>query len=61
MEKLVEGAVTEALHDGGSEAIRLFVAACTERMAPLFVSLRAGAPGREADLDFYAESVRDLW
>ncbi|MFF7385307.1 hypothetical protein [Streptomyces griseoluteus] len=30
-------------------------------MAPLFVGLRAGAPGREADLDFYAESVRDLW
>jgi hypothetical protein len=61
VEKLVEGTVTEALHDGGSEAIRLYVAACTERMAPLFVGLRAGEPGREADLDFYAESVRDLW
>ncbi|MFB7864511.1 hypothetical protein [Streptomyces sp. NPDC056069] len=61
MEKLVEGAVTEALHGGGGEAIRLYVAACAERMAPLFVGLRAGDPGREADLDFYAESVRDLW
>ncbi|MGW2276279.1 hypothetical protein [Streptomyces yangpuensis] len=30
-------------------------------MAPLFVGLRAGTPGREADLDFYVESVRDLW
>ncbi|WP_329453569.1 hypothetical protein OG894_44365 (plasmid) [Streptomyces sp. NBC_01724] len=30
-------------------------------MAPLFVGLRAGAPGREADLDVDAESVRDLW
>ncbi|GHG06595.1 hypothetical protein [Streptomyces hydrogenans] len=61
MEKLVEGAVAEALYDGGGEAIRLYVAACAERMAPLFVGLRAGEPGREADLDFYAESVRDLW
>ncbi|MFE7842879.1 hypothetical protein ACFU53_44500 [Streptomyces sp. NPDC057474] len=61
METLVEGAVTEALRDGGDDAIRLYAAACAERMAPLFVGLRAGAPGREADLDFYAESVRDLW
>lgn len=61
MQKLVEGAVTEALCDGGGEAIRLYVAACAERMAPLFVGLRASDPGREADLDFYAESVRDLW
>lgn len=61
METLVEEAVAEALRDGGGEAIRLYVSACTERMSPLFVGLRAGAPGREADLDFYAESVRDLW
>ncbi|MFD7838848.1 hypothetical protein [Streptomyces sp. NPDC059761] len=61
MQKLVERAVTEALHDGGDEAIRLYVAACAERMAPLFVGLRAGEPGREADLDFYVKSVRDLW
>ncbi|WP_234432536.1 hypothetical protein [Streptomyces sp. NRRL S-378] len=61
MPKLVEGAVVEALREGGGEAIRLYVAACAERMAPLFVGLRAGALGREADLDFYAESVRDLW
>ncbi|MCQ4212581.1 hypothetical protein [Streptomyces longispororuber] len=61
MEALVEGAVTAALRDGGDETIRLYAAACAERMAPLFVGLRAGAPGREADLDFYAESVRDLW
>ncbi|GAA3475676.1 hypothetical protein GCM10018966_002020 [Streptomyces yanii] len=51
----------EVLRDGGSEAIRLYAAACTERMAPLFMGLRANTPGREADLDFYAESVRDLW
>ncbi|MFD4135244.1 hypothetical protein [Streptomyces goshikiensis] len=61
METLVEEAVTEALREEGGEAIRLYVSACTERMAPLFVSLRASAPGREADLDFYAECVRDLW
>ncbi|MFD9080662.1 hypothetical protein [Streptomyces erythrochromogenes] len=61
METLVQGAVAEALRSGGDEAIRLYVAACAERMAPLFVGLRAGEPGREADLDFYAESVRDLW
>ncbi|MBE1594560.1 MULTISPECIES: hypothetical protein [Streptomyces] len=58
---LVEGAVAQALRDRGGEAIRLYVSACTERMAPLFVGLRAGTPGREAELDFYAESVRDLW
>ncbi|WP_371613114.1 hypothetical protein [Streptomyces clavifer] len=61
MEKLVERAVVEALGDGGSEAIRLYVAAGTERMTPLFMGLRASTPGRESDLDFYAESVRDLW
>ncbi|MGW6976938.1 hypothetical protein [Streptomyces sp. NPDC054952] len=61
MQKLVERAVTETLHNGGEEAVRLYVAACAERMAPLFVGLRAGEPGREADLDFYVESVRDLW
>lgn len=62
METLVEEAVANALRrDGSSEAIRLYVSACTERMAPLFMGLRASAPGREADLDFYAESVRDLW
>lgn len=61
METLVEEAVTEALRDGGDEVIRLYAAACAERMAPLFVGLRAGTPGREADLDFYAESVRELW
>ncbi|MFK4066478.1 hypothetical protein [Streptomyces sp. NPDC029674] len=61
MEKLVERAVAETLRDGGGEAICLYVAACTERMAPLFMGLRANAPGRESDLDFYAETVRELW
>ncbi|WP_392957593.1 hypothetical protein [Streptomyces sp. LN245] len=61
MGKLVEEAVAEALRDGSGEAIRLYVAACAERMAPLFIGMRANALGREADLDFYAESVRDLW
>ncbi|MFD7262302.1 hypothetical protein [Streptomyces sp. NPDC059874] len=61
METLVEGAVAEALRGGGGEAIRLYVAACAERMAPLFVGLRVGVPGREADLDLYVDSVRDLW
>lgn len=61
MEKLVEGAIAEALHDRGGEAIRLYVAACTERMAPLFIGVRAKVPGRESDLDFYAAAVRDLW
>ncbi|WP_340374421.1 hypothetical protein U5640_04080 [Streptomyces sp. SS7] len=61
METLVEEAVAEALRGGGGEGIRLYVAACTERMAPLFVGLRADEPGREADMDLYAESVRDLW
>lgn len=61
METLVEGAVAEALHDGGGDAVRLYVAACAERMVPLFVGLRAGVPGREADLDLCVKSVRDLW
>ena len=61
METQVERSVAEALRDGGGEAIRLYVAACTERMAPLFMGLRANVPERELDRDFYAESVRDLW
>ncbi|WP_030932800.1 hypothetical protein [Streptomyces sp. NRRL B-24720] len=61
MQTLVEEALAESLRDGQGEAVRLYVAACAERMAPLFVVLRAGVPGREADLDLYVESVRDLW
>jgi hypothetical protein len=61
VETLVEGAVKEALRDRGGDVPRLYVAACAERMAPLFVGLRAGIPGREADLDVYMESVSDLW
>jgi hypothetical protein len=61
MQTLVEGAVAEALRDSGGEVIRLYVAACAERMAPLFIGLRAGVPGREADLGFCVRSVRDLW
>ncbi|MFJ6632618.1 hypothetical protein ACIQMR_14680 [Streptomyces sp. NPDC091376] len=61
MEKLVEESVAETLRCAGGEAVRLYVAACAERMAPLFVGLRAGAVGREADLDLYVGAVRDLW
>ncbi|MFI0020049.1 hypothetical protein [Streptomyces griseus] len=61
MQTLEERAVAEALRDSGGEAIRLYVAACSERMVPLFIGLRAGVPGREADLDFCVWSVRDLW
>lgn len=57
----MEETVVEALHAGGDEAIRLYVVACAERMAPLFIGLRTGETGREADLDFYVESVGGLW
>ncbi|MEU0229277.1 hypothetical protein ABZ177_33705 [Streptomyces sp. NPDC006284] len=36
METLVEGAVEETLRNGRGEAVRLYVATCAERMAPLF-------------------------
>lgn len=58
---LVEETVAETLRCAGGETVRLYVAACVERMAPLFVGLRAGAEGREADLDLYVGAVRDLW
>lgn len=61
VETLVDEAVSETLRGGNGMTIRLYVAACAERMAPLFVGLRVGEAGREADVDFYAESVRDLW
>ncbi|MGM0353563.1 hypothetical protein [Streptomyces sp. ECR3] len=61
MGTLVEGAVEQALRDGRGLAVRLYVAACAERMAPLFVGLRAGEPGRAADVDLYVESVSNLW
>ncbi|MFG2715111.1 hypothetical protein ACGFX2_31800 [Streptomyces goshikiensis] len=60
MRKLVAESVAEALHCAGDETVRLYVAGCVERMAPLFVGLRAGV-GREADLDFYVESGHGLW
>ncbi|MER7810386.1 hypothetical protein [Streptomyces sp900116325] len=58
---MVDGAVAAMLRNGDTAMIRLYVAACSERMAPLFIGLRAGTAGREADVDFYVESVRDLW
>lgn len=61
MGTLVEEAVTERLRGGDAQTVRLYVAACAERMAPLFVGLRVGAAGRESDVDFYVASVRDLW
>ncbi|WP_369244271.1 hypothetical protein [Streptomyces sp. R41] len=61
MVTLLEEAVAEALRGKDGETIRLYVAACAERMAPLFMGPRAGTAGREVDLDFSAESVRDLW
>ncbi len=61
LKALVEEAVVEALHIGGDEVVRLYVAACAERMAPLFIGLRAGGSGRKADVDFVVESVGGLW
>ncbi|MEU1484696.1 hypothetical protein [Streptomyces sp. NPDC005752] len=61
METLVEEAVATTLRNGDGDTVRLYVAACVERMAPLFVGLRAGGGGREGDVDLYAESVHDLW
>lgn len=61
MEKLVTEGVAEALRGGGVQAIRLYVAACTERMAPLFMGLRVNEPGRKSDLVLYADCLRDLW
>ncbi|MEU8925324.1 hypothetical protein AB0D10_31050 [Kitasatospora sp. NPDC048545] len=61
MNTLVDETVVEELQTGGDEAIRLYVAACVERTAPLFVGLRAGEAGREADVDLYAAAVGDLW
>ncbi|MER5847782.1 hypothetical protein ABT126_12165 [Streptomyces sp. NPDC002012] len=61
LKTLLEEAVVEALHVGGDEAVRLYVAACAERMAPLFIGLRSGDSGRKADVDFFVESVGGLW
>jgi hypothetical protein len=61
LKTLVEEAVVEALQAGGDEAVRLYVAACAERMAPLFIGLRAGDSARKADVDFVVESVGGLW
>ncbi|MGW5638189.1 hypothetical protein [Streptomyces sp. NPDC003832] len=61
METLVEPDVATALRSANAETLRLYVAACAERMAPLFVGLRVGGEGRKGDVDFYVESVRDLW
>ncbi|MBD0695061.1 hypothetical protein [Streptomyces sp. CBMA123] len=61
MKTLVEQNVVEELQTGGEEAVRLYVAACAERMAPLFIGLRTGETGREADVELYTESVAGLW
>ncbi len=61
MKTLVAEDVVEELQTGGDGVVRLYVAACVERMAPLFIGLRTGEAGREADVDLYKESVVDLW
>lgn len=61
MKTLVEDAVVERLQTGREEMVRLYAAACVERMAHLFIGLQAGEAGREADLDFYVELVDALW
>ncbi|MFE5484044.1 hypothetical protein [Streptomyces sp. NPDC056527] len=61
MRTLVEEAVAQTLHRAGGETVRLYVAACAERMVPLVLGLRADGAGRDTDRDFYVECVRDLW
>ncbi|MEU6343458.1 hypothetical protein ABZ883_21250 [Streptomyces sp. NPDC046977] len=61
MRTLVPDAVAETLRRTGRETVRLYVAACVERMAPLLVGLRAGGAGRETDMDLYVESAHALW
>ncbi|WP_327367970.1 hypothetical protein [Streptomyces sp. NBC_01217] len=61
MKTLVEETVVAELQTGADEAVRLYVAACAERMAPMFIGLRAGEADREADVSFYRESAGDLW
>ncbi|MEU8883867.1 hypothetical protein [Streptomyces hydrogenans] len=61
MKTLVAEDVVQELWTGGDEAVRLYVAACAERMAPLFIGLRAGEAGRETDVDLYVAAVGDLW
>ncbi|WP_328791505.1 MULTISPECIES: hypothetical protein [unclassified Streptomyces] len=61
MDTLVEASAVEALLTGDAGTVRLYVAACAERMVPLFVGMRAGLPDRTADLDLCVESVRGLW
>ncbi|MER5639834.1 hypothetical protein ABT095_23120 [Kitasatospora sp. NPDC002227] len=61
MKTLVAEDVVEELQTAGDEAVRWYVAACAERMAPLFIGLRTGEAGREADVELYRESVLDLW
>ncbi|MFE7131895.1 hypothetical protein ACFVIM_13625 [Streptomyces sp. NPDC057638] len=58
---LVEEDVAGVLWRTGGETIRVYVAACVERMAPLFLGVRAVVAEREADRDLYAQCRRDLW
>ncbi|MFJ6484170.1 MULTISPECIES: hypothetical protein [unclassified Streptomyces] len=61
MDRLVEGAVAEALRTGDDGAVRLYAAACAERAVPLFIGMRGATPDREADVDLCVESLRGLW
>ncbi|EST25947.1 hypothetical protein N566_24305 [Streptomycetaceae bacterium MP113-05] len=58
---LVDEVVAKALREQGVGTVRVYVAAITERMAPLFVGLQAVAGDRNADLDLYIASAHDLW
>lgn len=61
MRTLVDAEVVATLRGESSETVRLYAAACAERTMPLFLGLRAGDSGREADVDFFVESVQHLW
>jgi hypothetical protein len=58
---IVEDDVKASLESGGADSIRIYLAACTERMAQIFIGNRSADAGRLTDVDLYVDTLQRLW
>ncbi|MER7726523.1 hypothetical protein [Streptomyces sp. NPDC096323] len=57
----MEDDVKACLESGGAESMRMYSAACAERMAQIFIGHRSADTDRQEDVDLYVEILQRLW
>lgn len=58
---IVEDDVKASLESRGAETLRLYSAACAERMAQIFIGCRASGTDRPEDVDLFVDTLQRLW